>query len=279
MINIPYRASCYIARRNRTRFIRSITSLPRVEPARTVAGTVYSFSGEVHWPEQVASIRSFLRYVGSPERFVVISDGSYTDESRSRLEALSPCVSVTSYESVIRPDLPMRVREYASQHFMGKKLALLLSLPIDGPTIYTDSDILFFPGAEALVGILECAQRTPRYLLDCLPSFDARLLAAEQEGKLPANAGFLVFPRMLDWGAALDRLEDMEGDCTFFTEQTLIHLAMRSNQGQPLPADQFVLRVEDQFVFSDFWAKPEIVLRHYVTSIRNKFWHQTALFS
>jgi hypothetical protein len=278
MINIPYRTSTYIGRRNRRRFVSNVNSLRPIVPTREIPATVYSLSGESDWPEQVASIRSFLRFVGQPKQYVVVSDGSHSGESRCRIEQVHPCVSIRSLESIVRPDLSCQIKRYAAQHFLGKKLALLVSLPVDGPTVYSDSDILFFPGATALTKILERSDPVPRYLLDCWPSLDSRLLATESEGDLPVNAGFFIVSRSPDWTEALARLEGMQGDCLFFTEQTLVHLAFKANQAQPLPPDQFILRRDDQFVFSDFYAGESIALRHYVSSIRTKFWHQTKVF-
>jgi hypothetical protein len=219
-----------------------------------------------------------LRYVGTPDQFIVVSDG-HEEESRKSLERLHACVSVVNLKSLLRPDLPERVHQYAAQHFLGRKLALLLSIPIDGPTIYTDSDILFFPGGDALARLVQSSPLTPHYLLDSWPSLDPRLLAGEHEKQLPVNAGFLVLARPLDWSDALARFERMQGDCTFFTEQTLVHLAMRASQGAALPADRFILRAEDQFCFSDHYAGNNIALRHYISSIRTKFWRHRELFS
>jgi len=279
MINLRYRASTYIGRRNRRRFVNGLASLAAVVPSREVAATVYSLSGESDWPEQVASIRSFLRYVGQPKQYVVVSDGSHSDASKKWIERMNPCVSLRRWDSVAKPDLSCRIKRYAEQHFLGKKLSLLVSLPVDGPTIYSDSDILFFRGATALARLLESPMPSPRYLLDSWPSLDARLLASESERESPVNGGFLVLNRVPDWTDALQRLERMEGDCVFFTEQTLVHLALKASNAQPLPADQFVLRADDQFMFSDRYARNGIALRHYISSIRTKFWHQTQIFS
>src|SRR5580704_14566345 len=105
MINIPYRAARQLGLWNRRRFVKRLATLPAVDSPGAVPATVYSLSGVSDWPEQAASIRSFLRFVGLPKRFVVISDGSHTAESTSRLEQLSPCVSVVSLDSVVKPDL------------------------------------------------------------------------------------------------------------------------------------------------------------------------------
>ena len=185
---------------------------------------------------------------------------------------------MASLDSLVKPDLSCVIKRYAAQHFLGKKLSLLTSLPVEGPTIYSDSDILFFPGASALANLLESPAKNPLYLLDSWPSLDARLLVADSERELPVNGGFFILNQTPDWSDALSRLERMEGDCVFFTEQTLVHLALKASNAKPLPTDKFVLRADDQFVFSDFYAGNGIALRHYISSIRTKMWHQTKLF-
>ena len=279
MINIPYRASTYVGRRNRKRFMRAAAELAPVTPSSEVPVTVYGFSGEGDWPEQAACIRSFLRYVGRPKRFVIVSDGTHTETTRRLLEKLHACVSVVSLSSILKPDLPAQVHRYASQHVLGKKLALFLSLPVDGPTIYCDSDILFFPGAVELANLLRLMENSAMYLLDCWASLDERLIENAQEKELPVNSGFVIMGCPLDWSGPLARLQRMVGDCKFFTEQTIVHLAVKANGGQPLPPATFVLRNEDQFEFVDRFANRNVAIRHYISSIRTKLWHHLEHFS
>ncbi len=278
MINVPYHASRWRASWNRRRFTERLPHLPAIRSWRDVPATVYSFSGERDWPEQAASIRSFLRFVGTPRRFLVVSDGSHSEGTIRSLQGLNLAVSVVSLDSVRKPDLPAKVREYGAAHALGRTLQLMLSIAADGATIYSDSDVLFFPGAHGLSDLLQGSLQAPRYLQDCWPSLDSRLIAAESEKQEPVNSGFLIFDRPLCWGAALERLERLEGDCGYFTEQTLVHLAMKASGGQPLPESQYILRAEDQFAFGDHYAKRGIALRHYISSIRTKFWHQVSCF-
>ena len=37
-------------------------------------------------------------------------------------------------------------------HAFGKKLGILMSLPLGRPALYVDSDVLFFPGASSELG-------------------------------------------------------------------------------------------------------------------------------
>ena len=49
---------------------------------------------------------------------------------------------------------------------------------------------------------------------------------------------------------------------------------MHANGVQPFDPRRFVLQLDDQFIYPDKYAGPEIVLRHYVQPVRHKFWNQ-----
>ena len=114
--------------------------------------TVYTYSSERHLPEQVASLRSLLRNVGVPRAITVVSDGSHTRASTELLERIHPSVTVVDRRDAIGNGLPEAVRRYADASPMGTKLGLEISMPVDGPTLYADADVLFFRGSEELAG-------------------------------------------------------------------------------------------------------------------------------
>ena len=59
----------------------------------------------------------------------------------------------------------------------------------------------------------------------------------------------------------------------FFAEQTAVHLAMHSSGGAVLCPRRYVLSLEDQWLFKDHFAgKIGPVCRHYVSTVRHKFW-------
>jgi hypothetical protein len=237
-----------------------------------------AFSGQGDLPEQIASLRSFLAYAGQPEEILVVSDGTHPPESLERLQRVHPALRVISHADFRRPGLPTPVIRYAQQHPLGKKLTVFLSLAGDRTTVYSDSDILYFPAAAQLPQLLAGVETQPRYLLDCWPSLDGRLLAGEEEKAQPVNTGFLVLRRQLAWEAALARLEKMSGDPGFFTEQTVTHLAMRASGGVPLPPDRYVIRNEDQWWYGDHFAGQSVILRHYISSLRHKMWLRVKWF-
>jgi hypothetical protein len=279
MINIPY----HIARVHGsiTRYLyKSVLPLIARTPVsqkKKVSANVYALSCERDLAEQVASIRSFIRHVGIPDQFIVVSDGSYTKESCQILCQIHPCVEVLLIDKLIGTSLPEHVYNYAAQHVMGKKLAVLLSIPVQKTTIYTDSDILFFPGAANLTDIINSEGLLSHYLPDCATKMDERVIYNETEKLNPVNGGFIIFKKQLNWEFALERLSTLKTLNHYFTEQTLVHLTMHHNNALPLCSKQYVLSVEDQFIYPDKFANREIALRHYVSDIRHKFWFHVGL--
>jgi hypothetical protein len=234
---------------------------------------VFSFSGEQALPEQVRSIRSFLRHVGHPQSWTVVSDGSYTKRSIALLEEIDSVVTVQSAATDFLFDLPQKIHRYVSDYPMGKQLGLIMSLPRDGPALYLDADILFFPGAADIIETLSVTKAPALYLKDCLDySVDRRILRDPSECLHPVNAGLLMLLRPLDWSLGILRLLELEGEPDFFTTQTIVQLVMQANGALPFDEEKYVLQLDDQFTYADFYAGSRVALRHYVNPVRHKFW-------
>ncbi len=233
---------------------------------------VFSYSGERDLPEQIASIRSFLRWAGRPRHFTVVSDGSYSLRSVRLLETIDRCVSV---REASRPagELPDKFRDYLQSTQLGKQLALIMSLPQDSPALYLDSDVRFFPGAAEFFDHAAAGDgASARYLADCQFSGDLRLLHDPEEKADPVNIGVLLLFEKLDWSASIRRFLELDGDPEFFTNQTMTHLTMHQHGARPFDPAKYVLQLDDQFVFSDRYAGSSLALRHYVRPVRHKFW-------
>jgi hypothetical protein len=273
MINFGYHFARLRGRATRAAYTTALPAVVRrrISPRSALPFDVYSYSGEIALPEQVASIRSLLRHAGRPKKFNVVSDGSYSRRSIKLLQSIDPCVRVAPVAEWVPADATGRLRAYLTAHATGKQLALIMSLPADGPVLYIDSDVLFFAGASALASLR--ADETPaNYLADCQLSADERLLHSESERANPVNTGVLFLSRKLDWSFAISRFGQLEGEPNFFTNQTMTHLTMHANGARPFDPRTFVLQLDDQFVYQDRYAGPEIALRHYVNPVRHKFW-------
>src|SRR5436190_12636598 len=233
---------------------------------------VVTYSGERSLPEQVASIRSFLKHVGRPRRFMIVSDGTLSGRSSNILKSLDSVISISASAQWLPKGLPTKIYPYLTTHPTGKQLALIMSLPVDGPTLYVDSDILFFPGASDLIRILESRGAPAFYLADCRLSADERLLRDDAEKARPVNTGALLLFEKLNWTPAVRRFLELRGLPDFFTNQTMTHLTMHANGALPLDHRKYVLQLDDQFVYPDRYADCDLALRHYVNPVRHKFW-------
>ncbi|MGB0564354.1 MAG: hypothetical protein ACPGVO_21530 [Spirulinaceae cyanobacterium] len=273
MVNLGYRAARLKGEFTRWWYEQRLENLTHLylPAARSLDATLYSLSCQRDFPEQVASLRSFLSYVGIPQRYVIISDGSYTDAAIQQLERLHDCVQVVELLAFANPDLPPPVFDYMRSNAMGKKLLAILSIPIEGPTVYTDSDISFFPGATSLATLLQDPNQPSYYLPDNDPAFDTRILKPGEEAN-PINGGFIIFKQQPDWQMAMARFLALREPPNYFTEQTMMHLTLHQLGAKPLPRDRYIMGREDEFRWPDQYAGPEIVLRHYVTPVRHKFW-------
>lgn len=244
----------------------------RIPGDADVPFNVFAYSGESALPEQVASIRSFLKYVGRPKRFTVVSDGTLSDRSIGLLKSLNSAISITAAASFLPKELPTKIYPYLTTHPTGKQLALIMSLPLDEPTLYIDSDVLFFAGARDLIRLAKSDGPPAFYLADCRLSADERLFRGDAEKARPVNTGVLLLFRKLDWTLAIRRLLELEGQPNFFTNQTMTHLTMHANGATPFDDRKYVLRLDDQFVYGDRYASRDLALRHYVNPVRHKFW-------
>lgn len=273
-MNVPYHLALRLGRLRRRWYQARLPQIVARElPVRPELPVhFYGFSSHGDLPEQVACLRSLYANAGVPSQITIVSDGSHTPEDLALLNRLPYPPKVVPFAQFVSPDLPPAVMRYAAQHPLGKKLAVLLSLPVDGPSLYSDSDILYFAGAEDLRHQLAEPNSAGAFLPDCYPSFDARLLRAETEKLNPVNAGFFFLNRPVDWSAALERFNNLPGDVMHFTEQTVIHLGLQAAGARALPAEKYVLANDDQWLWRDLHAGPQVALRHYISSFRHKFW-------
>ena len=242
-----------------------------VAPRASIALDVFAYSGHASLSEQVASIRSFLRYAGRPTQFTVVSDGTYTREDVELLKKINPCVAVAELPPP-PPNLSSELTSYLTNYPTGKQLALIMSLPREGPTLYVDSDVLFFPQARDLVTLAGATGVTAFYLPDCQFSGDARLVRLPNEREQPVNTGAMLLFKKLDWSLGIRRFAQLNGAPNFFTNQTMTHLTMHANGASPLDRTKYVLQLDDQTIYRDRYAGDSLALRHYVNPVRHKFW-------
>jgi hypothetical protein len=244
----------------------------QIDPPRTLDIDVFAYSNDAMLPEQIASVRSFLKYAGRPNRFTIVSDGTHRPRAGSLLQQIDSCIELAEARDFLpqQPSSP----DYFANHPTGKQLALIMTLPLERPALYLDADVLFFPGAIALADLLRNHDAPALYLRDCQVAGDERLLRDPAETADPVNTGVLFFFQKLDWSLAVERFQQLNGTPNFFTNQTMTHLTMHANGARSFDPAKFVLQLDDQFQLADRYANNRIVLRHYVNPVRHKFWEQ-----
>lgn len=275
---IPYHLTYRMNLWRRKRFAARLAEVKA--PERTgpeLPFTVVSFSCQRDLPDQIASWASLLRHLGIPKKLQLVSDGTHNAADRALVEAFHPRAELLRYEDFILPRIPARVEEYARQHPFGKKLAIFMTLQERTPVLYSDSDILYFPAANRMVTDLTTYDAPASYLLDCSRSHDTRLIISEKEQEHPVNGGMVYFARGIDFQPMLARFDALPGDGNFFSEQTIVHLAVRAAGGKALDPAVYILQYDDQWSWKDHYAGPNVALRHYISSIRHKMWRHVDL--
>ena len=267
-----------VARALRARYWQRVQrdQLPAILSPGHVNVDVLGFTCERDLPEQVLSMRTFLRYVGQPNEFVIVSDGSITPAGEAILRSQAPDVRVVTVEAFCgNAPMPPPVARFAADKAYGRKLSALISIGSPPrPMVYADCDVLFHRGGSGLARLLADSAGTLHFVEDCQPALDVRLVPIEERSP-PLNSGFLVFGRAVDWTTAIERLGRIgEADAPGYgwTEQSVAHIAMRGSGALPLPRANCVVELSDQFRWEDPHTGPNVWLRHYVTGTRFKMW-------
>ena len=245
-------------------------------PGPPIDLSVATFAQESDVPELIVTVRSFLIYVGVPREFVVVSDGTITDESSALIRSVLPhAISVQSVDGYAGPKLPEPVRDFMAKSPWGGKLASIMATGDRAPALYVDADVLCFPHASELRAL--CEGEVPLFMLDVAPCLDPRMLPDErlEDVTVPVNAGMLFVPKPLDWTLSLIRLGRLRGEPNGFTEQTAVHLAFHGAGGQPFPPDRYIvspLRRRRPLRA----RRGDLCARHYTRPQRGLFWLQVA---
>src|SRR6266480_2660201 len=106
----------------------------RIDPPQTLDLDVFAYSNEAMLPEQVASIRSFLKYGGRPNRFTIVSDGTHRPRSLSLLQQIDSCIRLA--EACVFSPRSSFSRDSFWNPPTCKKVALIMILPLVRLALY-----------------------------------------------------------------------------------------------------------------------------------------------
>jgi hypothetical protein len=230
-------------------------------------------------PEQKLSILSFLRHVGTPQKWSVVSDGTISKAQANSLRCLHPAIEVIDW-SIFLSDENRGCYEVFSQYTVfAKKFALESNFPVDRVSIYTDTDVVFFEGGHKLRELLTSMGEETFYQQDLPGYLDPSILTSDELSAPPLNAGFFIQGKKINWSIAIARLEraiasltpdERIGDLEKL-EQAITHAA-HFMAGSNALDDGYVLQISDRLDRVDTFAGPCCVMRHYVRPVRHKMW-------
>lgn len=236
--------------------------------------TIYWMTGQYHWPMTCCCVYSLLRSTSANIQPVVLDDGTLDEAARGRMRSVLPqlqFVSSAETETRLRRFLPES--RYPTLHVL-RRTTLVRKLTDTfagcvGPTLFLDSDILFFREPVFLIEWLQGGD-CPIYMADYQDSYgySPELLACVLGRPMPrrVNAGLLGYVGgSIDWDQFeywAKRLCDAETPA-YFAEQTLSAMHMAEHTGRAAPAYDYLISPE-----LDEIRSPTAVMHHYVTPSR-----------
>lgn len=236
---------------------------------------VISFSGSRDFEEQLLSIYSFLLYAGTPVKWTLYSDGTYTEVQIHFLQDRFPFLEVCTwnqFDSKLSLENKNLIEDYTEISPASKKVTVLSCHPYERQTIYADSDILFYEAAKLFQGETELHKGF--WFMTDIGWNTLERSALRGRETLPLNLGFVILNAGFNFEEVFSYLRKLSGNFSYFSDQTAFHNAFHQQKAKALDQAKFILDVSDQFDFSSLAKTKQSVLRHYVTPVRHKMWQK-----
>lgn len=277
-----------LAHINRQAFLKNIQkNLPAiyntVKQLKVFSVPLVSFSSKHDMAEQVLSILSFVKHCGEPKNWIIYSDGTHTTEDALLLTSNFSFVEVKYLPFDDISQLPLKLplqpyksslTEYAIKHPLGKKLLCFLNHPVNEPTIFLDSDIVFYEKSTKLESIKDHLH-TGAFLPDNnWGTLDEKYLMQNSWQLYSTNSGFFWVCNEIKIEKGLEHLQSVKGSYNHFSEQTTFHIIFKENKFLPLDPRLFFVSVSDQFKLGYNFKKKDLILRHYTNPVRYKMWQR-----
>jgi hypothetical protein len=239
-----------------------------------------TMASRAHWLLLRESLISLHRTWAKLPELAVVSDGSWTKaEFAGTYDFWPESIRVFSPEEILGPltiQGETQLVEIARRHPLGLKLASIVLLCQKRPSLFVDSDILWFsdPGA-VLTGLRE--SDGPAATVEAGASFNetlARKFCPQILNPPGINTGCVWLRGRLCEPCLLRRILDaaLEQPAHEFNEQTIIAIAVKL-AGRNLPRELCLIEFDDAFTLHQ--RKPEregYHSRHYVRFMRHQFY-------
>jgi hypothetical protein len=241
--------------------------------------TYLTFTGYAHLGMLRESVVSLGTWKELP-KLRVVGDGSVSPARLRRTLAFWPSApEILDWQELVEP---VRARGYetvvrfAEREPMARKLLGIIVSALEGPTLYADTDVLWFRIPAELSRRASSAAPRLAMSADYRMSYDARLVPAalpHLAGEPYRCAGILLAQG--DFLAACklrELLEFAARQGVARTEQTLLAEANYQLGGDILPAGEFALHEDDRFSLAPSFDDGAPAARHYVGGVRHLFW-------
>jgi len=233
---------------------------------------IFSFSGRSYFNEQLYSILQFLHTVGSPKQWLVVNDGTYSEDQKKQLEQF-PFVTVVEFDW-IKNDKFRILHEYSAKHVWAKIFYAYLCLLDDlkETTIYLEADVLVFSKFNYYLPLFNINNW---YLADTGPHFDQYYLNMGKTQMFDVNNGFAIYNHRPDIEVVYNYLVDRfkENNFEYFTPQSAMQLMIEQDSfSRFLDPRYFVVNCSDHFKIGIDHDESVMALRHFVGPVRHKMW-------
>lgn len=227
-----------------------------------------SFSGAKAFADQLLSIYTFYRNVGKPVSWKIYSDDTYSQEQILALESIEGVkVLPFRFDAEVLPSTAL------SKYPTLKKVEILNQLNYSRTTVFTDSDILFYPSFKKYIDLIN---QKNWYLVDEGNGyFDNELFTEYPVINHPFNFGLLVINEQPDLRILNEYIASRinANQLNYWSDQTGFQLMIIKNKSfEPLPKEEFKVGGNDSFRLSHCVDYNKIALRHFVGPVRHKMW-------
>jgi len=228
--------------------------------------TLYAFSGNAQFADQVLSILSFLKNVGIPEKWIIVSDGTHNTSQIKYFESF-PFIKFKLWHNLIAEKFRAQIAD--TPFWQIKKFFVVTNIPIESSTVVLDSDILFFPKFRDCI---ESLQEKNWYLSDLTPHFDEGFKPIAHQNY--ANGGFYILNQPINWEQGIEYMlkRMVNASISHFTEQTAVEIVFKNNDLNFLDPRLFLLDLTDQFTIKSCCNSDNLAIRHFVGPIRFRMW-------
>ena len=233
---------------------------------------VVSFSGSKTFEEQAYSVLSFYCNVGVPASWTVYTDGTYTSQQISLIKDI-PFLRVLPWNERLQKRVESLIH-FGKINIWGNRIHAYMNHPIEGTTIFSDSDILFFNRFKFYEQELT---KGNWFIPDTGPNFDSYYFEICNQPQQPfINAGLLVINKTLNWDKALNYIfnrSNAPSTWEHFTEQAAMHtMLIDEDELRCFNSEDFILSCTDSFKPAFDYNPRKIALRHFVSPVRHKMW-------